>query len=55
MAMVVRALEEKIDSTKGIRIHIRSWRPASTPRAVVVICHGVNSWMDRGASAAPVT
>ena len=43
MAMVVKLLEEKIDSTKGIRIHIRSWRPTSTPRAVVVICHGVNS------------
>lgn len=43
MAMVAKALEEKIESTKGIRIHVRSWRPESTPRAVVVICHGVNS------------
>ena len=43
MAMVVKVLEEKIDSTKGIRIHVRSWRPESTPRAAVVICHGVNS------------
>jgi len=34
--------EEKIDSSKGARIFVRSWRPAS-PRAVVVICHGVNS------------
>jgi alpha-beta hydrolase superfamily lysophospholipase len=35
--------EEKIDSTKGIKIFVRSWRPTSPPRAVVVICHGVNS------------
>jgi alpha-beta hydrolase superfamily lysophospholipase len=35
--------EERIDSTKGIKIFVRSWRPESRPRAVVVICHGVNS------------
>ena len=35
--------EERIDSTKGIRIFVRSWRPETRPRAVVVICHGVNS------------
>ena len=35
--------EEKIDSTKGVKIHVRSWRPDAAPRAVVVICHGVNS------------
>ena len=35
--------EERIDSTKGIKIFVRSWRPESKPRAVVVICHGVNS------------
>ena len=34
--------EEKIDSTKGVKIFVRSWRPAN-PRAVLVICHGVNS------------
>ena len=33
--------EEKIDSAKGLKIVVRSWSPASTPRAVVVICHGV--------------
>lgn len=37
------ALEETIDSAKGVKIFVRSWVPASTPRAVVVICHGVNS------------
>ncbi len=35
--------EERIDSTKGIKIFVRSWLPETTPRAVVVICHGVNS------------
>ena len=35
--------EETIDSTKGIRIFVRSWLPESAPRAVVVICHGLNS------------
>lgn len=35
--------EEKIDSTKGIKIFVRSWQPDSKPRAVIVVCHGVNS------------
>jgi alpha-beta hydrolase superfamily lysophospholipase len=41
--MSATPLEEKIDSTKGVKIHVRSWRPDTVPRAVVVICHGVNS------------
>lgn len=40
---MAQAHEERIDSTKGITIFVRSWRPEATPRAVVVICHGVNS------------
>lgn len=35
--------EERVDSSKGIKIFLRSWRPGPEPRAVVVICHGVNS------------
>lgn len=35
--------EERIDGTGGLRIFVRAWRPASKPRGVVVICHGVNS------------
>lgn len=35
--------EESIDGVGGLKIFVRSWRPASRPRAVVVICHGVNS------------
>ena len=35
--------QETIQSKGGMKIHVRSWQPATTPRAVVVICHGVNS------------
>lgn len=35
--------EEKFESVGGIKIHLRSWQPTGTPRAVIVICHGVNS------------
>jgi acylglycerol lipase len=34
--------EERLDSSGGVSIFVRSWRPEN-PRAVVVICHGVNS------------
>lgn len=43
MATVAATHEEKIDSAKGFKIFVRSWQPAVAPRAVVVICHGVNS------------
>jgi acylglycerol lipase len=42
-AMAAKAREERIDSTEGIKIFVRSWQPEAAPRAVVVICHGVNS------------
>src|SRR5688572_5694571 len=35
--------EERIEGAGGLKIFIRSWRPAGQPRAVIVICHGVNS------------
>jgi alpha-beta hydrolase superfamily lysophospholipase len=35
--------EEMFDGVGGLRIFLRSWRPEGTPRAVIVICHGVNS------------
>jgi acylglycerol lipase len=35
--------EEKIDGANGLRIFVRSWRPAGPARGVVAICHGVNS------------
>ena len=41
--LVSAVREESVESTGGIKIHLRSWQPAGTPRAVVVICHGVNS------------
>ena len=37
------ALEETFEGKGGLRIFARSWRPAGAPRAVVAICHGVNS------------
>ena len=35
--------EEVFDGMGGLKIFFRSWRPDAKPRAVVVICHGVNS------------
>jgi acylglycerol lipase len=43
MTALASVHEEIIESAKGVKIFVRSWRPESTPRAVVVICHGVNS------------
>ena len=37
------AREERIDGGGGLQIVVRSRQPVSPPRAVVVICHGVNS------------
>lgn len=35
--------EETLDGKDGNQIFFRCWRPAGTPSALVVICHGVNS------------
>ena len=35
--------EETFEGMGGLKIFLRSWKPASKPKAVVVICHGVNS------------
>jgi len=35
--------EETFEGPGGLKIFMRSWRPATAPRAVVVLCHGVNS------------
>lgn len=43
MTQISSPTEETIESTGGTQVFVRSWKPASTPRAVVVICHGVNS------------
>ena len=40
---VNKAREERIDGTGGITLFVRSWRPATPPRAVVAICHGFNA------------
>lgn len=36
-------MREEDFSSRGVRIHLRSWMPEGEPRAVIVICHGVNS------------
>lgn len=41
--MATAATEETFDSKGGLKIFLRSWLPAAAPRAVVIICHGVNS------------
>jgi acylglycerol lipase len=41
--MAQTAREETFDGAGGLQIFLRSWRPAGTARAVIVICHGVNS------------
>ncbi len=36
-------MREEDFSSRGVRIHLRSWMPDGEPTAVIVICHGVNS------------
>ncbi|PWK61751.1 alpha-beta hydrolase superfamily lysophospholipase [Aminobacter sp. AP02] len=35
--------EETFDGKGDLKIFLRSWQPKGKPRAVIVICHGVNS------------
>ncbi|MGE0719700.1 MAG: lysophospholipase [Alphaproteobacteria bacterium] len=41
--MAQAPFEGTFESMGGVKIFYRSWRPDAAPRAVVVICHGVNS------------
>ena len=41
--MALSPTEETFLGQGGLKIFVRSWRPASSPRGVIVICHGVNS------------
>ena len=43
MSIAATLQEDRLESSKGIKIFVRSWHPKTAPRAVVVICHGVNS------------
>jgi acylglycerol lipase len=36
-------MREESFASRGLNIHLRSWEPAGEPKAVIVICHGVNS------------
>ena len=40
---MAQAKEETFEGLGGLKIFLRSWQPPSAPRAIVVICHGVNS------------
>jgi acylglycerol lipase len=40
---VITADEGSFESTGGLRIHFRAWRPGARPRAIVVIVPGFNS------------
>ncbi len=40
---MIQPAEERIVGARSLGLHIRVWRPQQPPRAVVVICHGVNS------------
>lgn len=37
------ATETTVRNRDGQQIFVRAWRPVSAPKAVIVICHGVNS------------
>lgn len=39
----VTPTEEFLDGTGGLKIFMRSWRPSTAPRGVIVISHGFNS------------
>jgi alpha-beta hydrolase superfamily lysophospholipase len=42
-ALSIAMREETIETAGGLKIFVRSWRPAVKTRGVVAICHGVNS------------
>lgn len=44
--------EEFLDGAGGVKIFVRSWRPATGPRGVIVISHGFNSHSGQYAWAA---
>lgn len=43
MTQLADTHEEHVEKTNGLKIFIRSWRPATAPRAVISIVHGVKS------------
>ena len=42
-ALATAVKEETVPGADGLKIFVRSWRPAAPARGVVAICHGVNS------------
>jgi len=41
--MAAHSTQETFEGMGGLKISVRSWRPQGSPRAALVICHGVNS------------
>ncbi|HQS45624.1 MAG: lipase [Rhizobiales bacterium 24-66-13] len=39
----ISPVEERFEGRGGLSIFMRSWHPLGTPRAVIAICHGLNS------------
>ena len=42
-ALATAVKEETVQGADGLKMFVRSWRPAAPARGVVAICHGVNS------------
>jgi acylglycerol lipase len=40
---MITAMEQSFEGPRGLNIFTRSWRPATQPRGVVVIVHGLNA------------
>ena len=51
-ALISEAREEKVEGSGGLKLQIRSWRPAATPRGVVMIVPGFNAHAGRYADVA---
>ena len=42
-AQLRTATEERVETTGGLTLFVRSWRPDASPRGLVVIVPGFNS------------
>ena len=47
IAADVSHAEERFDGKEGLKLFSQSWRPATEPRAVVVLVHGLKDYSDR--------
>src|SRR5262245_27725220 len=40
---MLQPAQERVKGSGNLSVNVRIWRPAGTPVATIVICHGVNS------------